>query len=313
MRCFQSKPWWIVPLFLWQTFATAADRDTAGKPLVLTSFLPIHSLTVAVAGNRAQVENWIPPGVDPHEFQFRARDLKRLSNAALVVTAGCGLEGWREAQLREMSGNPRLRLVEVAARLSAEDFMRDTARLESSRPAGSEGPPNPHFWLDPLLFARVTTVVTEALAAIDPAGRRDYEANASNWVARLSALNVELETGLRECREVPFLTYHDAFPYLAKRYGLKLVGVVEPAAEQQPSAHRLAQLSELVKGQKVKILYTSAQPGRLARQLASDLRLKLAVLDTLETGNPGPRAYEDGMRRNLKVLRETLEPLSPGH
>lgn len=310
------------------TLAIASARAESGRLRVLTSFLPVHSLTVAVAGNRAEVSNWLPTGVDPHDFQFSPRDIRRLAEADLLVVGGLGLENWTTDQLRRLSGNSRLRLAEAAAGLPAVALIHDAAgtrshdhdhdhdhapdhRHEEGHAHGNDGGPNPHFWLDPLLMAHAVTNVVQALQALDPEGRAIYEANAAVYLAGLNQLHQDFEAGLRPLQGIPFLTFHNAFPYLARRYGLKLAGVVESTAAEEPSARELADLARLVRQEGVKVLFTDGPPTRLASRLAKDLGLRLARLETLETGDLKPGAYEAGMRRNLRALTTALRPVEP--
>jgi zinc/manganese transport system substrate-binding protein len=286
-----------MPLLLIAGNLSAADLPR--RPFVLTSFLPIHSLTLAVAGTRADVENWLPQGVDPHDFQFSPRDLQRLARADLLVIAGLGLETWKEADLREMSGNQRLVVLEAAGGLAEQTLIRDKGI-------------NPHFWLDPVLFMEAVSRVAAALQKLDEANAEAYGRSAAGYMGRLHALHREFEEGLADSRAVPFITAHNAFPYLARRYGLRLAGVVERRADEQPGGQRLADLTQLVRREGVQVLFTDARPTRRERRLASDLNLRLGVLETLETGPLGLDAYESGMRRNLGALRAALQARQPG-
>lgn len=295
--------------------ATAATTPTS-KPSVLTSFLPIHSLAASIAGDHADVRNWLPQGVDPHDFQFSPRDIRRLRSATLLVIGGLGLEGWNEPKLRELSGNPDLRIVEAAAGLPKEALiLDDTPHHHHHGEAEHDhdhdhdhGPaPNPHFWLDPLLMAHAATNIAHALQQADPSNAPAYARNAAEVVASLLRLHQDFTTTLSPA-STPFITYHAAFPYLARRYNLRLVGVVESGPSAQPSARDLVDLGRRVREEKVRVLFIDGEPPRLARQLAKDLRLDLASLETLETGPFAPDAYEKGMRRNLEVLRSKLVP-----
>ena len=283
---------------------------------VLTSFLPVHSMALAVAGDRAVVENWIPQGVDPHEFQFSPKDIRRLREARLLVVGGLMLEGWKLANLREISGNPRLELIEAAAGLGPGELVATEAHADATAGSskhdphdgdghdhhGTEGGPNPHFWLDPLLGAHAVTNLVRAFAEADPANASVYQANGQAYVARLKALDAEYRERLARVQSQAFITFHDAFPYLARRYGLRLAGVVERNAAEDPSARELANLAAVARKENVRVLFVDGPPSRLARRIASDWRIRIASLETLETGKLGPTAYEDGLRRNLQAL-----------
>lgn len=286
----------------------APAAEPAAKPLVLTSFLPIHSLTLAIAGDLANVQNWLPQGVDPHDFQFSPRDLRRLRSASILVVGGLGLEGWSESKLKQLSSNPSLRIVDAASGIPKEALIHEPCEHDHDHTDTShahEEAPNPHFWLDPMLMTHAVTNITRALQAADPAQADAYAQKAATTLATLQALHQDYAQALNTA-SAPFITYHNAFPYLARRYSLRLVGVVESGPTDQPSARQLADLGRLVRSEGVGVLFMDGEPPRLARQLASDLKLKLASLETLETGELGLHAYEQGMRRNLEVLKTHL-------
>lgn len=292
--------------------APAPTPDRTVPRRILTSFLPVHSLTVGVAGDRARVENWLPTGVDPHDFQFSPRDLRRLADADLLIVAGLGLEGWKEERLRESAGNPRLRVIEAAAGLPPDALIEDPCGHDhgpesaAGGAAGPHHPPNPHFWLDPILAAHAVTNIARALEALDPAGASIYRANAALQVARLHALDREFAGALAGHRDIAFFTVHNAFPYLARRYHLRLAGVVQTTGNEEPSARELADLARTARDQGVRVLFNDGSPSRLTRRLAADLKIPVAALETLEIGDLRPEAYEAGMRRNLRALESAL-------
>jgi zinc/manganese transport system substrate-binding protein len=288
--------------------AASPGPTPRNRPVVLTSFLPIHSLAVAIAGDHAQVQNWLPQGVDPHDFQFSPRDLRRLRAASILVVGGLGLEGWSETKLRQLSGNPGLQIVEAAAGLPKEALILEPCGHDHDHedtPHSHADIPNPHFWLDPLLMAHAATNIARAFQQLDPGNAEAYQRNAAATTESLHTLHRDYSQRLSQA-STAFITYHAAFPYLARRYGLRLAGVVEAGPTDQPSARQLSELGRLVRSEKVKVLFMDGEPPRLARQIASDLNLQLNSLETLETGEFGPKAYENGMRRNLETLSKAL-------
>jgi zinc transport system substrate-binding protein len=296
--------------FLLPTPAPAAE-PTREIPRVLTSFLPIHSVATAIAGDRVRVENWLPSGVDPHDFQFSPKDLRRLRQSSALLIAGMGLESWTQPQLQKASGNSALRVLEVSSGFPPEVLIHEDGGVGHRHGAGEvhqgeDGGINPHFWLDPVLMMRVATNVARALIAIDPAGAPQFEENTRTLVARLSSLHRDFETALTTHRSAAFLTYHNAFPYLAARYGLRLVGVVEATGTDEPSARELSRLSQMVRRENARVLFVDNEPTRLAKRLSADLGVRLVRLETLEIGELVPGAYEAGMRRNLEALRTAL-------
>jgi len=105
---------------------------------------------------------------------------------------------------------------------------------------------------------------------------------------------------------------HDAFPYLARRYGLKVAGVIEQTPDVEPSLKYLSELGRVIREERVRVIFTERQAvggseSKVAEQLGRDYNVPVAALDTLETGEFTPDAYENGMRRNLRELEKYLK------
>ncbi|HMO63756.1 MAG TPA: zinc ABC transporter substrate-binding protein [Verrucomicrobiota bacterium] len=289
----------------------------AAAPLrVLTTTPPLQSLAADIAGPHGQVENWLAGGGDPHDFQFPARDLRRLREADVLIVNGLGLETWLQRAI-ERAGKPAgLRVIEAAAGIpESQLILGECPGHDHDHHAHAHGhdhahAPNPHVWLDPVLARHLVTNIARALVAADPAHAGAYEASAAALSARLEALHGDFALRLAPVQRQAFIVFHDAFPYLVRRYALRQAGVVEEAASVEPSARHLTALGATVRAEGVRVMFL--EPGarsRLAQRLARDWRLQLATLDPLETAaESGPGAYEAAMRRNLDALVAALQP-----
>jgi len=274
----------------WLAGSTGVFAAPSAQLKVVTSILPIYCLTLGVAGERATIENLMAPGADAHDFQFTPRERRALDRAGLVLLNGLGMEPWLQTALARMSARPTV--IEVSAGLG--DIQAGAA-------------PNPHVWLDPLLACRMVTNICNALREADPAHAQAYHAQAAATVTRLERLHEELRLRLQPFRGMAIITYHDAFAYFVRRYGLLVAGVIETVPDLEPTPGHLRQLRETVRRQRVKAIFTEPHhAGKLARQLGEDLNIPVATLDTLENGPLEADAYEAGMRRNLRVLEQTL-------
>ena len=136
---------------------------------------------------------------------------------------------------------------------------------------------NPHIWLDPRLARHAVTNILKALQQADPAHASGYATNATRYLGRLEQLDLELEQALAPLRGAAMVTYHDAFAYFARHYGLKVVGVIEPVPDIEPSLKHLAFVYRAARANQVQAIFTEPPtPSRLARQIGSDLHLPLA-------------------------------------
>jgi ABC-type Zn uptake system ZnuABC Zn-binding protein ZnuA len=288
-----------------------------GKPRVLTSIPPLYCWAVNVAGELATVENLLPADVGPHDYQFKPRDLKRLQGADLIVLNGLGLEDWFTRAIQANAADAERKVIRIADGLAGTNLIFHLPTLELEAHAEPDhdhdhehdhGLGNPHLWQDPQLAMHGVTNILRALQRIDPAHAADYQRNATAYLGRLAALDAEIRQAVAGFSSRTVVTYHDAFPYFCRRYGIELAGVIEQVPGSDPSPRYLAELLKVVRARKVKVIFTEPQFNpRLAKRLADDLGIAVAELDVLETGALSPASYEDGLRRNLRVLQQYLK------
>jgi len=285
---------------LFVAFICAAE----GRPNVVTSFFPIYCWTASVAGEHAAVENLLPTRAEPHEYAFTPGDARKLGRADLIVVNGLGLEAWLSKSLRS-SPSSRDRILNVSAGLDAQLIVGEHDHGHGGHDETRHA--NPHVWLDPQLAAQGVSNILAGLQRIDPAHGAVYASNAMTYVARLHKLDDDIRQSLASVTNRAIVTWHDAFPYLARRYGLEIAGVVEEVPDVNPTPKYLSRLSRMMRERGIRIIFVA--PGgktRLARQIAADLRVELVELDTLETGPLTPSAYEERMRASAAALQKHL-------
>jgi len=283
---------------------TACGSDAGGAsgdgPAVVASFYPLQFVTQRVAGDRARVTSLTPPGAEPHDLELEPRDVAAVTEADLVVY----LKGFQPAVDEAVVGEGADAGVDVTPAARLDRAASDGEDGEA--PEGVDGK-DPHFWLDPTRLADVAGVVADRLAAADAAGAVTYRANAEKLRADLAALDGEFRTGLATCGSKDLVTSHEAFGYLAARYGMTQVGIngLSPDAEPQPAD--LARVTDFVREHRVRTIYyeTLVSPA-VARTVAGETGARTAVLDPLEglTEDSEGDDYLAVMRSNLAHLRE---------
>jgi len=273
-----------------------ARASGGGKPRIAAAFYPLAWLAGQVGGPDFHVQNLTKPGAEPHDLELTPRQVIDVGESALAFY----VKGVQPA-------------VDKAVREHAKHHSLDAESLVTTLPApedeSHDGAADPHLWLDPTRFATVATALGERLARIDPAHAADHRSRAARLVARLTALDGEFRTGLRECRRKDIVTGHSAFGYLAARYGLRQVGVSGLDPEAEPSPRRIAELTELVRRTGATTVFTEtlASP-KTAATLAQEAGVRTEVLDPIEGVKPGSHDdYFSIMRRDLATLRGALE------
>lgn len=291
---------------------TVSFLSGAEKIKVLTTFSPIYCFTKNVAGNLAEVNNLLPENVGPHDYMMRPQDAKKISAADVIVFNGLGLEEFLEQALKI---NGKALRIDTSAKIK---ILRSSETLnhqaEEHHHAGEEdhahhhhGLENPHIWLDPLLAVQQVKAIAQGLAKADPKYASAYQKNAENYILRLKKLHESYTQVLKPLKNRKMIAFHDAFPYLAKRYDIQEVGVFEAFPGKQPSPKYLANLIDLIRRGKISVLFSEPQYSpQLLKQVAQDTGVKTAELDTMEVGTHTKTFYEEVALKNLKILTEAF-------
>ena len=288
-------------------FLAAVSSAAAPRPRIVTSFFPLYCWTVNVAGEFADVENLLPARAEPHDYAFKTSDARKLTRADLIVVNGLGLESWLP-KFQRSAALATNKIVSVSAGLQAQLlFGEHHHHHETGHEHGGEHA-NEHLWLDPALAAHGVSNILAALQRHDPAHAAAYSSNAQAYVTRLQKLDADIRAKLAGVTNRAIVTYHDAFPYFTRRYGLAIAGVVEQVPGVPPGPKYLSELGKKIRAQKIPAIFIP--PGGrhpLAQRMASDLKVNLAELDTLESGPLSPAAYEERMRQNAETLANHLK------
>jgi ABC-type Zn uptake system ZnuABC Zn-binding protein ZnuA len=274
-----------------------APSAGASEPLrVLTSFLPMEIFTRNVVGDTpgVTVASMLPASMGcPHDYALSPGDMKKIASADLFIANGLGMEEFLGEPVRR--ANPKIRIVETAR------------AVFPIRGEHGHGDVNPHTWVSPRNAILQVREIESALSAARPALALSFRRNADAYVSRLSALAGEFEAAARTFRRRNIVATHNVFDYLARDLGLTVVGVIETAPGQEPSAGEIRKLSRTIRERQVPAVFSEPQYSpKLAEALAREAGVPVRVLDSVATGSPALTAYEDAMRRNLATLKEAL-------
>lgn len=161
---------------------------------------------------------------------------------------------------------------------------------------------NPHVWLDPVFAQQQVTTIRDGLIAADPANQAIYEANSSAYLQQLQQLDEEFRQTLSQYPNCTFITFHDAYPYLANRYNLQQVAMVSvPDASLSPQD--IQKTVQAVQQYQAKALFSEPEvENQVLKTLATDLNLPLYEINPLTSGPLDPQHYLTAMRGNLETI-----------
>src|SRR5262245_2172311 len=252
-----------------------------GRERVVAGFYPLAFAAEMVGGSRVDVANLTPPGAEPHDLELSPSDVRKIDDADLVLLLGHDFQPQLERAATD--GDRVLRLLDTPG----------LARLPND---------DPHVWLDPLRYAAIVERIGEELGGLEA---------AKKLAARLRRLDREFRDGLASCDRREIVTSHEAFAYLAERYGLEQIAVTGLTPEAEPAPRDLERVVDHVRdtGATTVFFETLVSP-RIAETVAREAGAKTAVLNPIEglTEDGAERGddYFTLMRANLAALRKAL-------
>lgn len=307
-RLLRRWGWWATVLALALAACGGGGRGGAvesgsGPVRVATTLSVFADFVRQVGGGRVTVVTLVPAGADPHTFQPAPRDVQRLATVRAVFVNGAGLEAALQGILEH--NVPRdAKVVVLSEGLTPITYEPRPVGPADGAAQGPEEGVNPHFWLDVKNAQHYVRRIRDTLIAVDPEGQAQYTANADRYLAELDALDAEIRAKIAtippERRKL--VTFHDAFPYFARAYGLELVGYVLRAPGREPSAQEIKELSEVLRREQVKTVFKEPQlNAKVLERAAADAGVRVDVLysDALTKDVP---TYVEMMRRNADNL-----------
>jgi ABC-type Zn uptake system ZnuABC Zn-binding protein ZnuA len=260
---------------------------------VVTTTTVLRSLTEAVGGAHVNVISLVPGPVDAEEYQPKPQDALHLKRARMLVRVGLDYDLWADRLLAQAGNAAVLRGAEGYVDASYGIAVLDLRGMSVGPSDGhAHGSGNPHYWLDPRNAEVITANILDGLSRIDPAHAKDYEANRTAFVQRLSQKLADWQMQLQPLKGMPIVAYHDSWPYFARRFGLAFIGFVETKPGVPPAPAHLAALIGDMQARSVRVIIREPQePERDTSFIAKRTGAAVATLATSVGGLPGADDY----------------------
>jgi ABC-type Zn uptake system ZnuABC Zn-binding protein ZnuA len=233
-----------------------APARAASKLNVVTATTDLAALAQEVGGDRIDVESIARGYQDPHFVEAKPSFLLKLRRADLLVVIGLQLEiGWLPPLITQ-SGNPKIQ-VSAPGYLDASQFAEilEIPTTQVTRAMGDVHPlGNPHYWLDPQNGLRIARGIQEKLAELRPGDAAYFEQRFQAFSQRLQQAEQRWDEQMKALRGRKVVTYHRSWPNFAKRFGLDVVGYVEPRPGIPPSPGHTVELIQMMRREKVKAI-----------------------------------------------------------
>jgi ABC-type Zn uptake system ZnuABC Zn-binding protein ZnuA len=284
--------------------AGCAPRAQTGKTvLVVTTLGVLADWAREVGGDRVQVTSLLTGLEGEHTYEVKPEDTRLIAQAGILFRVGLGLEDWLNPVIQN-AANSRLSIVDASASVPV---LQSAGGGDAEHPKG-----NPHVWLDPRYAEIGIENLVAALTRVDPRGESLYRARARAYRLRLDSLTQALTAVVQELPDRSFISFHDAWPYFAERFGFRIAASIEPIPGQEPSARRIAELVDLIRRENVRAVASEPQlPSDIPAMLARETGVRVVTLTPLTGAIPGISDYVSLIRYNVETLGAALRQNPP--
>jgi zinc/manganese transport system substrate-binding protein len=258
-------------------FAAALGGLLAAPPAralnIVASTEDLAALTREVAGEKAKVDFIARGYQDPHFVEAKPSFIFTLNKADLLVVVGRELEiGWLPPLILQ-SRNAKIQPgangyldASLTAKILEIPTGQITRAMGDVHPAG-----NPHYWLDPGNGRRIAKAIVDKLSALAPGDAAYFASRYADFDKRLAEAEKRWDGQMAPYKGQKVVTYHRSWPNFTDRFGLDVIGYVEPRPGIPPSPSHTLDLMAEMKRQNVKVIlvepyFDLKTPNAIARE-----------------------------------------------
>jgi len=281
---------------------------------VVTTTEDLAALTREVGGDAVQVFAIAKGYQDPHFVDPKPSFILELSRADLLVVVGRELEiGWLPPLLTS-SRNAKVQPAGAGyldASLNVHILEIPTGQI--TRAMGDVHPQgNPHYWLDPANGRLMAQAIRDRLKALQPASAAAFDQRYADFDRRLAEAEARWEAALAPYRGRLLVTYHRSWPNFMERFGLEVMGYVEPKPGIPPSPSHTIELITAMRAQNVKVIVVEPYfDKRTPQSIANQVDGRVIELAPSVGGLPGTDTYIGLFDTNVRLLAEALQATTP--
>lgn len=296
-----------IGIVFWQTTKEATPVPLMGgsekKISIVATFYPLQDFAESVGGDAVRVKSIVPAGAEPHDYEPTPQDIVSAYQADVFLLNGAGIDAWAEKIRPELER----RGVTVVQMSEVVSLLPGTAET-----GGAASTFDPHFWLDPIWAQQEAEALRNVLTLRDPARAEVYTRNTERYSTLLANLDTAYREGLQQCEFHTIVTSHNAFAYLAKRYGFETVSVSGISPEAEASPRVLTEIVETVRSLGLRyIFFETLVSPKVAETLAREVGAETLVFNPIEGLTEEERQtgknYLSIMRENLNNLQIALQ------
>jgi len=250
---------------------------------VSTSILPYYYVSKEIIQEKGQVNLVVPSGKSPHTYSPTPKELVPLYESDILITNGLALEIFISNLTKNLE-KQGVKIIQVSDFIPTGELISIEETNESAGEDHQHGEfsYNPHIWLDPyFIYTYIIPGLAEVFGEIDPVNKDYYLQNAERYINRLTLLDKYLAEKSKVINGSIF-TIHNSYDYFARRYDIKIVGVIQLSPGVEPTPRQLVELTNIAKEKNVRAIFNEPQlSDKAVSAVAKNLGLNIGVLDPL--------------------------------
>ncbi|RGW62982.1 metal ABC transporter substrate-binding protein [Enterococcus durans] len=283
----------------------ATDKEQENQLTVVATNSILADMAKEIGKEHVIVHSIVPVGTDPHEHEVLPEDIKKASDADVILYNGLNLEtgnGWF------------MNLMETAKKEEGKDYFAVSKKVTPLYLAkgATKTQADPHAWLDLSNGMKYVEEITRILSEKDEDNQKEYEKNSKVYIEQLKKLDQQAKDSLGSIEEDKRLlvTSEGAFKYFSKAYDVPAAYIWEINTESQGTPEQMKTIINQVRDSNVPVLFveTSVDPRsmeRVAKETGLTIYDKLYTDSIDKKGEKGDSYYKI-MQWNIQTIHDGL-------
>lgn len=292
--------------------AFSMSNQTSDKLNILVTFYPLAYFTQAIGGDQVHITQLVPNNTEIHNWEPSVSHILSAENADVIIYNGAGLDQWVGDDILPALSNSKTRVIVE----STHDLplIKGEEHGDEAGDNHDHGLYDPHTWISPHMAKMQAEKIYEAIVQADPEHESYYTQQWQILKSKLDQLDNNYATSLYNTTKNVIFVSHEAFGYLAQRYGFEQHGVIGLSADEQPSITALANLINEMKQNEIYAVYVDPMySNEYVQTIKSEIQtqtgetVKVLKLYLMLGPNDDMDVVEQ-MQANLDNLKIGLEP-----
>lgn len=264
-----------------------------------------------VGGGLVDVVSVVPIGANGHTYEPIPADAMAVATADMYIENGKGLNETVSSFVRARYRPGTLHVVLADVIPSDEVIATDSA--EEIAAHGHAHSFNAHFWTDPVYASLYVDRIATALGSIDPENASTYRSRAQDFMSRMETYDAAFRSAIASipAQNRKLIVYHDSWSYFGRRYGIPVIGAIQPVSFSEPSADEVRRMIDQIRNEAVPAFFGSEVfPSDVLESIASETGA-IYSSDLSDEELPGvigspEHSYEGMMIQNVRLITSAL-------